>query len=73
VHRHQRHRCRGRREPSGSSTDTREAAELQRRDGFTVSMTRMSQAFFAIAGASAGVLGTVLTALVDARHEERRV
>jgi hypothetical protein len=36
-------------------------------------MTRMSQAFFAIAGASAGVLGTVLTALVDARHEERRV
>lgn len=33
----------------------------------------MSQAFFAIAGAIVGVLGTVLTALVGARHEERRV
>jgi hypothetical protein len=33
----------------------------------------MSQAIFAIAGAIVGVLGTVLTALVGARHEERRV
>lgn len=34
---------------------------------------RMSQAFFAIAGAIVGVLGTVLTALVGARHEEQRI
>jgi hypothetical protein len=33
----------------------------------------MSQAFFAIAGAIVGVLGTVLTALVGARHEEQRI
>jgi hypothetical protein len=33
----------------------------------------MSQAFFAIAGAIVGALGTVLTTLVGARHEERRV
>jgi hypothetical protein len=32
----------------------------------------MSQAFFAIAGAIVGVLGTVLTALIGSRHEERR-
>jgi hypothetical protein len=36
-------------------------------------MARMSQALFAIAGAIVGVLGTVLTALVGARHEQRRV
>ena len=35
-------------------------------------MACMSQAFFAIAGAVVGVLGTVLTALIGARHEERR-
>jgi hypothetical protein len=35
-------------------------------------MARMSQAFFAIAGAIVGVLGTALTALVGARHEQRR-
>jgi len=34
---------------------------------------RMAQAFFVIAGAIVGVLGTVLTALVGARHEERRI
>jgi hypothetical protein len=33
----------------------------------------MSQALFAIAGAIVGVLGTVLTALIGARHEERRI
>jgi hypothetical protein len=33
----------------------------------------MSQAFFALAGAIVGVLGTVLTALVGTRHEERRI
>lgn len=33
----------------------------------------MSQAFFAIAGAIVGVLGTVLTTWVGARHEERRI
>jgi hypothetical protein len=33
----------------------------------------MSQAFFALAGAMVGVLGTVLTALVGTRHEERRI
>src|ERR1700735_4383717 len=33
----------------------------------------MSQALFAIAGAIVGVLGTVLTALVGARHEEQRI
>lgn len=35
-------------------------------------MEPMSQAFFAIAGTIVGVLGTVLTTLVGARHEERR-
>jgi hypothetical protein len=33
----------------------------------------MSEALFALAGAIVGVLGTVLTALVGARHEERRI
>lgn len=33
----------------------------------------MSQAFFAIAGTIVGVLGTVLTTLVGARHEEARI
>ncbi len=33
----------------------------------------MSQALFALAGAIVGVLGTVLTALAGARHEERRI
>jgi hypothetical protein len=33
----------------------------------------MSQAFFAIAGAIVGVLGTVLTELVGARHEGQRI
>jgi hypothetical protein len=33
----------------------------------------MSQALFALAGAFVGVLGTVLTALVSGRHEERRI
>jgi hypothetical protein len=33
----------------------------------------MSQALFALAGALVGVLGTVLTALAGARHEERRI
>jgi hypothetical protein len=32
----------------------------------------MSQALFALAGAIVGVLGTVLTTLVGARHEEQR-
>lgn len=35
-------------------------------------MARMSEAFFAIAGAIVGVLGTVLTTLIGARHEERQ-
>ena len=33
----------------------------------------MSEAFFVIAGAIVGVLGTVLTTLVGARHEEQRI